>query len=114
MRDELRRRARWLKQESMLMLRGPKKAYVLVGALLAIGACKKGNDEELTRRLSEANDKVVSCKKEVNDLRNEVALLKKQLAEALANPNKFTLQDPEIINLIASIRESKGLTGDVK
>jgi hypothetical protein len=75
--------------------------------VLALPACVR-RDEETLRKLSEANDKVVACKREVNDLKNEVASLKRQLAQALANPSKITLTDPEIINLIASIRSGGG------
>ena len=67
------------------------------------------------RRLSEASDKVVACKREVNDLKNQVNSLKRQLAQAMANPNKLVLTDPEIINLIADIRGGKpGGSGDLK
>jgi hypothetical protein len=79
---------------------------------LSLGGCK---DEEAQRRLNEATDKVVACKKEVNDLKNQVASLKQQLAQALANPSRINLTDPEIINLIADIRGGKGApSGDVK
>jgi len=80
--------------------------------VLSLGGCK---DEEAQRRLNEATDKVVACKKEVNDLKNEVASLKKQLAVAMSNPSKITLTDPEIINLIADLRGGKAPpSGDVK
>jgi hypothetical protein len=84
-----------------------KASVVLVG-VASLVSCNKGNDEELTRRMNEANDKVVACKREVNDLKNEVAGLKRQLAQALANPGKVQLNDPEIINLIADLRGPKG------
>jgi hypothetical protein len=91
-----------------------RASVVLVGAL-ALVACKR-RDEDALRRLNEANEKVVACKKEVNDLKNEVASLKRQLAMALANPSKITLTDPEIINLIADIRAGRGgaPSGEVK
>jgi hypothetical protein len=88
-----------------------RASWVLVG-LAAMAACKR-NDEDAQRRLSEATDRVIACKREVNDLKNEVASLKRQLAEALANPSKITLTDPEIINLIADLRGGKP-AGDVK
>jgi len=77
---------------------------LVVFGLSVFGGCKHGPDEDTLRRLNEANDKVVACKRETNDLKNEVSLLKRQLAQAMANPTKLTLTDPEIINLIASIR----------
>jgi hypothetical protein len=92
---------------------GWKRACLLLLCASSLGACK-GEDEDAKRRLNEAMDKVIACKKEVNDLTNQVALLKKQLAQAMANPNKLTLTDPEIINLIADIRGSKGAPGDLK
>jgi hypothetical protein len=60
----------------------------------------------MTKRLGEANDKLIQCRKDTNDLKNEVASLKRQLAQAMANPSRVVLTDPEIINLIASIRSS--------
>jgi hypothetical protein len=82
-----------------------------MASLVGVGAlagCKRGADEETLRRLSEANDKVVSCKREVDDLKKEVASLKRQLAQAMASPGKLNLTDPEVINLIADIRASRG------
>ena len=93
------------------MQRGWMRAsVVLVGAGLALAACKR-RDEDALRRLNEANEKVVACKKEVNDLKNEVSSLKRQLAQALADPRKITLTDPEIINLIADIRAGRAPAG---
>lgn len=92
---------------------GRKRASLVLALALTLSACK---DEEAQRRLNEATDKVVACKREVNDLKNEVAALKQQLARALANPSKVTLTDPEIINLIAEVRGGKGgvPVGDLK
>jgi hypothetical protein len=98
----------------MIMRTACLRASLLVLGVATFSACKRGPDEDMVRRLNEANDKVVACKREVNDLTNEVALLKKQLATALANPGKITLTDPEIINLIASIRGSSGGGGGEK
>jgi hypothetical protein len=79
----------------------------LFAVLLAAGACRQSADEYLSRRLGEANDKVVACKREVNDLKNQVSGLKQQLALALGNPNRITITDPEIINLIADFRSQR-------
>jgi hypothetical protein len=89
---------------------GWKRASMALLCVLSLGGCK---DEEAQRRLNEATDKVIACKKEVNDLKNQVASLKQQLAQALANPSKIVLTDPEIINLIADIR-GQAPAGDVK
>jgi hypothetical protein len=86
-------------------------AVVGVGALTG---CKRGPDEETLRRLSEASDKVVACKRETDDLKKEIAALKRQLAMAMANPGKINLTDPETINLIADIRASRGGGGGEK
>ena len=88
---------------------GWKRASLVLLAVLTLGACK-----EAQKRLNEATDKVVACKREVNELQNQVALLKRQLAQAMANPSKITLTDPEIINLIADLRGGKPPSGDVK
>jgi hypothetical protein len=79
-----------------------KLAYVL--PVLLVVACDTKEKEELTKRYNESTDKLLQCQKQNNDLTNEVAGLKRQLAQAMANPSKVTLTDPEIINLIASIR----------
>jgi hypothetical protein len=82
-------------------------ASLLTVGLGAVPGCKPKADDETLRRLSDANDKVVACKRELDDAKKEVALLKQQLATAMANPGKINLTDPEIINLIASIRASR-------
>jgi hypothetical protein len=76
-------------------------------AMVALAGCR-GGGEELTSRLNEANDKVVACKKDVNDLKNQNAELKHKLAEAMANPSRVQLTDPDILNLIAEIRSKRG------
>lgn len=88
-------------------------AFVVLG-LASFGGCKKGPDEETLRRLSEASDKVIACKKENNELANQVRTLKQQLAQAMSNPSKLVLTDPEIINLIADLRGGGPGGGDVK
>jgi hypothetical protein len=82
-------------------------ASVVLG-LSVFAGCKQGPDEDTLRRLNEANDKVVSCKRDVNDLKNEISSLKRQLAQAMSNPSKVTLTDPDVINLIASLKGSSG------
>jgi hypothetical protein len=72
--------------------------------LAAVAACGSKGKEEAMKLLNESNDKLLQCRKDTNDLRNEVSLLKRQLATAMANPSKLTLTDPEIIELIASIK----------
>lgn len=66
----------------------------------------------MTRRLNETSDKLLDCKKQNNDLTNQVSSLKRQLAQAMSNPGKITLSDPEIIELIASRRAQAGGGGD--
>ena len=82
-------------------------ALTLTGLLLAVAsftACDDKAKEDLNRRLNEAGDKLLECRKETNDLKNQVSSLKRQLAQAMANPNRLVLTDPEILNLIASIK----------
>jgi hypothetical protein len=99
----------------MDILSGWRSATFAVLGLAAVGlsGCKKGADEETMRRLNEATDNVLALKRENNALKNEVALLKKQLAQAMSNPSKLVLTDPEIINLIADLRAARG-GGDLK
>lgn len=78
-------------------------------ATLALAGCKKGADEELTARLKEANDKVVACRSEVNDLKAQNADLKRKLALAMANPARVELTDPDILNLIAELKGRNGV-----
>jgi len=82
-------------------------ASLLTVGLGAVTGCPQKADPETLRRLSEANDKVVACKRELDDSKKEISSLKQQLATAMANPGKLNLTDPEVINLIASIRASR-------
>lgn len=77
---------------------------VVLGSL---GACDKA-DEGLTARLMESNNKVVACEKDLAQAKNELGGLKKQLAQAIAEPSRVSLQDPEIIQLVASLRGNQG------
>ena len=78
-------------------------ASIALAGAFSFGGCK-GNDEEWTKRLSEANDKVVACKKDVNDLKAQNAELKQKLAQAMTAPARVQLTDPDILNLIAEIK----------
>jgi hypothetical protein len=74
--------------------------------MVSLVGCK-GGGEEMTSRLNEANDKVVACKKDVNDLKNQNAELKQKLAQAMSNPTRVQLTDPDILNLIAEIKSKR-------
>jgi hypothetical protein len=78
-------------------------------ALLALASCK-GNSEELTSRLNDANNKLVACRGEVNELKTQNAELKRKLAEAMANPARVQLTDPDILNLIAEVKSKRAPT----
>jgi hypothetical protein len=78
--------------------------FWLIPAALFLVACDGKTKEEMTRRLNEASDKVVDCRREISTLKTEIASIKRQLAQAMANPTRVVLTDPEIINLVASIR----------
>ena len=80
--------------------------------LLALVGCKGADDGDWTRRLNEANDKVVECKNEVTDLKEHNAELKQKLAEAMAAPARVQLTDPDILNLIAEIKSKRGPSED--
>jgi hypothetical protein len=90
--------------------------FLLAGAgLFWVLGCKGGDNEDAIHRISEANDKVVACKSEINELKGQVASLKRQVAEAAVNP-RLQLNDPEILNLIADLRKQRhgggGAEGD--
>jgi hypothetical protein len=80
--------------------------------MLAVTGCKGGGGEELTGRLNEANGKVVTCRSEVNELKTQNADLKRKLAEAMANPSRIQLTDPDILNLIAEIKSKRAAGGE--
>jgi polyhydroxyalkanoate synthesis regulator phasin len=79
--------------------------------MVSLAGCK-GGGEEMTSRLNEANDKVVACKRDVNDLKTQLAELKQKLAQAMANPSRVQLTDPDILNLIAEIKGKRSAEED--
>ena len=78
-----------------------------------ISGCKGSDSEDLIRKISQANDKVVACKSEANELKVQIAGLKRKLAEA-ATTNRLQLNDPEILNLIADLRKQKHAAGSTE
>ncbi len=86
-------------------------AFLVASAVLATGC--DGGAKELTARLSEANDRVIECKKGASELRSQVSSLKREVARALAKPSSIQLQDPEIIELVADLRKQAGATDEV-
>jgi outer membrane murein-binding lipoprotein Lpp len=113
---------RWLAQtwcrtrkEDAVEARKTTLTAVFLG-MITLAGCKGGGDEGMTGRLKEANDKVVACRSEVNELKTQNADLKRKLAEAMANPSRVQLTDPDILNLIAEIKSKNGApreNGDV-
>jgi hypothetical protein len=87
-------------------------SLVVLALTLAATGCPK-QDDGLTARLLEANAKNVACEKSLAETKAERDNLKKQLAVALANPTKITLNDPEIINLIADARKERGMAPEI-
>ena len=83
--------------------------WLLSAGVLLLGACDTKAKEQLTKKLDEATDNLLACKKENSELSGQIAALKNQLATAVANPDRIVLTDPEIINLVASIREQAGV-----
>ena len=83
----------------------PRKTYPTFGLALAVlatfGACNKA-DEGLTARQMESNNKVLECQKDLAHAKDEIGGLKRQVAQAIAEPSKIRLDDPEIIQLVAS------------
>ena len=75
--------------------------------------CKGDDSQDLIRQISQANDKVVACKSEANELKSEIASLKRKIAE-VATTNRLQLNDPEILNLIADLRKQKHAAGNAE
>jgi len=89
--------------------------FLLAGASLCLLlGCKGGDNDDAIRQVNQANDKVVACKSEVNELKSQVSTLKRQVAQAAAHPtDRLDLTDPEILNLVADIRKQRrGAEGD--
>jgi len=80
---------------------------VAIVGVLGLFACEK-QDDGLTARLLDANNKNVACQKELAEAKASRDSLKKELAVAMADPGKIHLTDPEIIELVASARKEKG------
>jgi hypothetical protein len=83
---------------------------VTTWAILLLASCK-GDSEQLTGRLNEANNKLVTCRGEFTDLKAQNADLKRKLAEAMANPARVQLTDPDILNLIAEVKSKRAGSG---
>lgn len=81
--------------------------FVAAASVVLAGACAK-QDEGLTQRLLEANNKSLACQKELAQTKAERDNLKRQLATVIANPTKIALTDPEIIQLVADARKQRG------
>jgi septal ring factor EnvC (AmiA/AmiB activator) len=90
-------------------------AFVLI-VLGSLGACTK-EDDGLTARLMESNNKVLACNKDLAQAKDQIAALKRQLAQAIAEPSRITLTDPDIIELVASRKANAAAlkqSGDVE
>jgi hypothetical protein len=88
-------------QSKVIMLTQSRFLALLLIALGSIGACTK-EDDGLTARLMESNNKVLACEKDLTQAKDQIAALKRQLAQAIAEPSKIALTDPDIIELVAS------------
>lgn len=87
--------------------------YLIAGAsFYFLLSCGGSDNADAIRQVNQASDKVVACKGEVNELKTQVAGLKRQLAEAATGPNRLQLNDPEILNLIGDLRKQKQAAGD--
>jgi hypothetical protein len=90
-----------------------KITIFFLGASLLSG-CKDSDEGMWLAKLNEANEKVVLCKKEVNEQKVLLADLKQKLALAMSNPDRLQLTDPDVLNLIAELKAKRGarLEGD--
>lgn len=82
--------------------------------LLSVLACSGGADQGLMTRLNETSAKVVECQKEIATTKDQVRTLKRQLAEAMANPSKVVLTDPDIIELVAQVKAARAAAGGAR
>ena len=93
----------------------PTASRFIALTLIALGsfgsACTK-EDEGLTARLMETNNKVLACQKDLTQAKDQIGALKKQLAQALAEPSKVVLTDPDIIELVASRKNRPAPSGE--
>ena len=89
------------------------RVTLAIVGMASLPSCKGGGGEEWVGRLNEANEKVVVCKKEQNDLKIQINDLKQKLAQAMSNPNRVVLTDPDILNLIADIRKKGAEDGEI-
>ena len=83
-------------------------------AAASLAGCGDKANQEMNKRLNDTSDKLVECRRETTQLRADMAGLKRQLAMALANPGKVTLTDPEIINLMASMKAGSPTPGGLR
>ena len=83
------------------MLTDSRFLAVVLVADAGIGACTK-EDDGLAAKLNEQSNKVVSCQNDLSEAKDQIASLKRQLAQAIAEPSKVQLTDPDIIELVAS------------
>ncbi len=80
-----------------------------------IGACTK-DDDGLAAKLTESSSKVIACQKDLSEAKDQIASLKRQLAQAIAEPSRVQLTDPDIIELVASRKKAAAVPqgdGDV-
>jgi hypothetical protein len=87
------------------MLTDSRFFALLLIALASIGACTK-EDDGLTARLMESNNKVLACEKDLTQAKDQIAALKRQVAQAIAEPSRVALTDPDIIELVASRKKA--------
>lgn len=89
------------------MLRSACWAATALVAVGSLSACDRGARETLTAQLGAANDEVLACSKGVTKQQEEIAKLKRQLAEAMADPARIVLTDPDIIELVAKVKKAR-------
>jgi len=92
-------------QSKAIMLTDTRFFALVLVVLAGIGACTK-EDDGLATKLNETSNKVIACQKDLGEARDQIAGLKRQLAQALAEPSKVQLTDPDIIELVASRKKA--------
>lgn len=78
----------------------------VLAALAGLGACNS-QDEAMASRLNETTSKLGECQKTTDLLKEEMGKLRRQLAEAMADPARVRLNDGDVIELVAKIRKER-------
>src|SRR6185295_15403849 len=78
----------------------------LLGVIALLPSCNS-QDEAMASRLNDTSNKLSECNKATEELKEEMGKLRRQLAEAMANPARVNLNDGQVIELVAKIKKER-------